>query len=162
MSLTMLAPLIGGAIGPAIGGAIAETFGWRTILWMSALLAVVCEIIFFMMLRETYKVRILKRRAVRLRRELRDESLKCGFEGEGEGTTTSTLCWSELRTSITRPMIILANSFVLQLVSIFGGLVFTFYYIVATTLPGMLKDIYDFSPAMIGFSFLSFSKYNLP
>ena len=39
MSLIMLAPLLGGAVGPAISGLIAESLGWRKILWMSAALS---------------------------------------------------------------------------------------------------------------------------
>ncbi|KUJ11457.1 MFS general substrate transporter [Mollisia scopiformis] len=154
MSLVMLSPLIGGAIGPAIGGSIAESIGWRKILWMSAILAIVCEVLFLVLLRETYKVSILKRRAARLREETMDESLKCAWEEENGGMA---LWWSELRTSIARPMIVLWDSFVLKIMAFYGGLVFTLYYVLATTLPGILKDIYGFSPALIGYSFLAFS-----
>jgi MFS family permease len=154
MSLIMIAPLLGGAIGPAIGGAIAETLGWRNILRMSALLAIVCELFFFFLLRETYKVRILQDKAARLREETKDESLKCAWDDEnGSGRW-----WLELRTSITRPVVVMLSSSVLKIVSLFGALVFSFYYIIATTLPGMLHDIYHFSPALTGSSFLSFSK----
>ena len=155
MSLMMLAPLLGGAVGPAISGAIAESLGWRKILWMCAAVAVICEILFFTLLRETYKVPILQRRAARLRKETKDESLKCAWEAENAGTT---LAWSALRIAITRPIIIMLDSSVLQIMSFYGGLVFTFYYILATTLPGILREIYGFSPALTGFSFLSFSK----
>lgn len=159
MSLVMLAPLLGGAIGPAISGAIAETFGWRKILWISAVIAVVCEIFFFTMLRETYKVPILQRRAARLRKETNDKSLKCAWEPGNEG---SPMSWLALRAAFTRPIVVLWDSSVLQLLSIYGGLVFSFYYIMATTLPTMLKEIYGFSPTMIGFSFLAFSTYLQP
>jgi MFS family permease len=156
MSLIMLAPLLGGAIGPAISGAIAETLGWRKILWMSGAVAIICEVLFFTLLRETYKVPILQRRAARLRKETKDESLKCAWEA---GDADTTLWWSVLRTSITRPVTVMLDSSVLQILSFYGGLVFTFYYILATTLPGMLRDIYGFSPALTGSSFLTFSRY---
>jgi len=113
-----------------------------------------CEILFFTLLRETYQVPILQRRAARLRKETKDESLKCAWETENAGTT---LYWSALRTSITRPLIMMLNSSILQIMSLYGGLVFTFYYILATTLPGILREIYDFSPTLTGSSFLSFS-----
>ncbi|TVY88296.1 Efflux pump [Lachnellula willkommii] len=159
MSLVMLAPLLGGAIGPAISGAIAETFGWRKILWISAVIAVVCEIFFFTMLRETYKVPILQRRAARLRKETNDKSLKCAWEPDNEG---SPMSWLTLRAAFTRPIVVLWNSSVLQLLSIYGGLVFSFNYIMATTLPTILKEIYGFSPTFIGLSFLAFSTYLQP
>lgn len=155
MSLIMLAPLLGGAIGPAISGAIAASLGWRKILWISAVLAIVCEILFFTLLQETYKVSILQRRAARLRKEMNDETLKCEFDEEEEGAKSAC---SALGTTIKRPLSVVWDSFVLKIVALHGGLVFTSYYILATTLPGILKDIYGFSPPMIGLSFLAFSK----
>ncbi|KAG0652167.1 MFS transporter prlG [Hyphodiscus hymeniophilus] len=153
MSLIMLAPLLGGAIGPAISGAIAETLGWRKILWICAAVAVTCQIFFLTLLRETYKVPILQRRAARLRKETRDDSLKCAWEEKADETRS----WSALQTAIQRPALVMADSGVLQILSFSGGFVFSLYYITATTFPGMLREVYGFSPAMIGASFLSFS-----
>ena len=157
MSLIMLAPLLGGAVGPAICGAIAETLGWRKILWISAVLSIMCEALFFILLRETYKVPILQRKAARLREETKDESLKCAWD---TGSAGAALSWAALRISITRPIIVMLDSSVLQIMSFYGGIVFTFYYILATTLPDMLREIYGFSPALTGFSFLAFSMYS--
>jgi len=159
MSLIMLAPLLGGAIGPAISGAIAETLGWRKILWASVLVAVICEIFFFTLLRETYKVTILQRRAARLRKETNDESLKCPYERDEAG---AALWWSTLRTSIIRPVVVFWGSSVLQILAFYGAIIFSLFYIFSTTFPGILKDIYGFSPALIGSSFLTFSKNQLP
>lgn len=159
MSLVMFAPLLGGAIGPAISGAIAETLGWRKILWICAAVAVICEIFFITLLRETYKVPILQRRAARLRKETKDQSLKCACESEKADMMVG---WAALRTAITRPVTVMLDSSVLQIMSFYGGMVFSLYYVVATTLPDMLREIYSFSPAMIGASFLSFSMYQLP
>lgn len=154
MSLVMLAPLIGGAVGPAISGVIAETLGWRTILWVSAIIATLCEMMFFVFFQETYKVTILQRRAAHLRKETEDESLKCAWESDA---AASKLFWSSLRTSIQRPVVMMLDSSVLQILSFYGGISFTLYYVVATTLPGILAKAYDFSPALIGYSFLNFS-----
>lgn len=153
MSLIMLAPLLGGAIGPAIGAAIAESFGWRKVLFMSAVLAILCEIAFFTLLRETYKVPILQRRAARLREATKDESLKCAWETENKGAA-----WRALRTSITRPVVVMLDSSVLQIMSLYGALFFTYFYILATTLPGILREFYNFSPTSTGLAFLPFSK----
>ncbi|KAH8594559.1 major facilitator superfamily domain-containing protein [Bisporella sp. PMI_857] len=155
MSLIMLAPLLGGAIGPAISGAIAESMGWRTILWISAAMATVCEILFFTLFRETYKVPILQRKAARLRKESQDESFKCAWDTEVSGMNGSW--WSALRLSIKVPITILLDSTVLQIMSFYGAFVFAFYYILATTLPTILRENYGFTPSMIGSSFLCFS-----
>lgn len=156
MSLVLLAPLLGGAIGPAISGYIAESLGWRKILYMSGVVAIICEMLFFTLLRETYKVPILQRRAARLRRVSRDESIKCAWDTEEKAASRSG--WALLRTSIARPVTVMWDSSVLKIMSFYGALVFTFYYVVATTLPEILREIYGFSPSAIGFSFMSFSK----
>ena len=159
MSLVMFAPLIGGTIGPAISGVLAETVGWRNILWLCAGVATLCEILFCTLLRETYKVTILQRRAARMRKETNDELLMCAWETEGGDTTQS---WAKLRTAITRPLLVMSSSAVLQIMSFYAGFAFTFYYIVATTLPGILREHYGFSPAQTGSVFVCFSKFDYP
>lgn len=159
MSLVMLAPVMGGAIGPAVAGAIAESIGWRKILWISAVLAIFCEICFLTLLRETYKVPILQRKAERLRKETKDESLKCAWDADREGR--NKLWWAVLRTSITRPVTVLLDSSVLQIMSFYGAVSFSFFYILSTTLSGILRDTYDFTPASTGLAFVSFSEYSI-
>ncbi|KAK5122287.1 hypothetical protein LTR85_004198 [Meristemomyces frigidus] len=151
MSLVMLAPLIGGAVGPAIAGAIAQSTGWRQILWMSMILAVVCEVCFLTLFRETYQIPILRRRAARLREEMQDEALKTAFDTKGK--RAESVIW----TSIARPARVLHSSFVLQIMSLYGAVIFSFFYIMSTTLPEILQNEYHMPPALIGSSFLTFS-----
>ncbi|TAQ84242.1 hypothetical protein B7494_g7443 [Chlorociboria aeruginascens] len=151
MAVLMLAPLLGGAVGPAIAGAIAELIGWRPILYFAALLATVCELAFLFLFRETYELRILRQRAARKLKENCDPSLKAAFDAEHENSLTAI--WQ----SIKRPAAVFFGSFVLQILSLYGALAFAFFYILTTTLPDMLHDIYGFSPAATGSAFLSFS-----
>lgn len=155
MSLLMLAPLVGGTVGPAIGGVLAEKMGWRTILWLCAGVAILCEVLFFAYLRETYKVTILQRKAARLREEMNDDSLKCAWEVEDGGLR---VWWQTMRSSFARPLVVMWSSGVLKVMSFYGGFVFTFYYIMATSLSGILKDNYGFSPSLTGSAFIFFSK----
>ena len=155
MALLMLAPLAGGAVGPSICGALAQRFGWRIILWTSAGMCICCELMFFLLFRETYKVTILQRRAARLRKETNNESLKCVWEAED---TSPKKFWPTLRVSVLRPLVVAYNSSVLQILAIYGGFPFAFFYIMSTTMPGLLRDVYQFSPTQTGVSFLSFSK----
>ncbi|KAK4541442.1 hypothetical protein LTR36_008043 [Oleoguttula mirabilis] len=152
MSLMMLAPLIGGAVGPAIAGAIAQSTGWRQIMWMSIILATVCEVCFLTLFRETYQVAILRRRAARLREERQDETLKTAFDGKG-GKGAESVIW----TAIARPARVFSSSFVLQILSLYGAVIFSFFYVMSTTLPEILQNEYHMPPALIGSSFLSFS-----
>lgn len=152
MSFIMLAPLLGGAIGPAISGAIAQTVGWRQVLWMSAGLAAFCEVLFLTCFRETYKVPILRNRAARLRAAMHDDSLKAPFD-EGEHKS-----WAKLWESVMRPVIVVFSSGVLLTLSLFGSVAFAFYYIIAVTLPDVLEGLYHLTPAAAGAAFISFSK----
>ena len=152
MSAVMLAPLLGGAVGPAIAGAIAETAGWREILWMAAALGGACELAFLTLFRETYKIPILRRKAARLRAETGDKSLRTEYDAEDKGWGT------ELWKAVIRPVSVVTSSGILAFMSLWGGLVFSFYYVMVTTLPDMLQEIYDFDAAMTGSAFLSFSK----
>lgn len=156
MSIIQLAPLTGGAIGPAIAGAIAETAGWRTILWMAVGLATACEVLFLLLFRETYQVAILRRKAARLRRETGNQKLRTVFDGEEDGKISTA---ARVLEGAMRPLVVFSGSGVLQAMSFFGSVTFAFFYVMSTTLPDILQDLYQLSPAMTGLSFISFSKF---
>jgi MFS family permease len=153
MSLVMLAPLIGGACGPAISGAIAQTLGWRAVLFMAAGLAGCCEILFLMCFRETYKMSILRRRAARLREE-GDGCVESGAEGRDQSAM-------KLWHSVTRPFTVLFGSKVLMLLSLFSAVSFSYFYLMCISLPIILQEEYGFTPAQTGLAFMAFSKYLL-
>ena len=154
MSAVMLSPLLGGAIGPAVAGAIAKAAGWREIMWMAVGLACLCEVVFLTLFRETYKVVILQRRAARLRKETGDESLATEFDEKGRSKTSTIL------SSMLRPAEVILGSLILQIMSLWGALVFSFFYIFSTTMPDMLEDIYGFDEFERGVSFMSFSEFS--
>lgn len=153
MSLVQLAPLIGGAIGPAIAGAVSQTLGWRRTVWMSAVLAATCEVVFLVFFRETYKVPILRRKAARLRKETGNPALRTEFDAEENAERG----WEHMVASVLRPAVVLKSSFVLQIMSFYGSFLFSYFYILSTTMPSLLQEIYDFNPAETGLAFISFS-----
>jgi MFS family permease len=149
MSLVMLAPLIGGAIGPAISGAIAQTMGWRRMLVIAAGLAIVCEVLFLVYFKETYKMAILRRKAAKTMQET----------GEIPESKSTHEHIAKLWHSITRPFAVLFGSSVLMLLSLFASVAFSYFYVVSVSLPLILIERYDFELAMIGTTFISFSKW---
>jgi len=153
MSLIMLAPLIGGAIGPAISGAIAQTMGWRRILVIAAGLAVLCEVLFLLFFRETYKMAILRRR----------EDKRVVIEDDMSHEPKSAHAGAKrLWHSITRPFAVLFGSSVLMLLSLFASVAFSYFYVISVSLPGILVERYGFELALTGTSFVSFSKFFSP
>jgi MFS family permease len=125
MSLIMLAPLIGGAVGPAISGAVAQTLGWRQVLLLAAGLAGACELLFLTCFRETYKVPILRRRAARLREETGNAKLRTEFDNSGEDGEQDPK--NKLWKSAMRPAVVLWGSGVLMALSFFGSFVFSYF-----------------------------------
>ncbi|KAK0647050.1 major facilitator superfamily domain-containing protein [Cercophora newfieldiana] len=153
VSLIFLAPLIGGALGPAISSAVAERYGWRAVLWMSIAMASVCEVVFLTCFKETYKVAILRKRAEKLGVDVKGGKLV--VEGgeqvkDGEGLRG-------LRDAVLRPARVLFGSGVLMAMSAFGSVVFSYYYVLSTTLAEILRDIYELDSITVGFCFISFS-----
>jgi len=150
MSLIMLAPLIGGAIGPAISGAIAQTIGWRKILVIATGLAVLCEILFLTCFRETYKMAILRRRNAGSYSD--DDSPEDLLSMNAKHKNLLRL-WH----SITRPFSVLFGSQVLVLLSAFAAVSFSYFYVISVSLPVILVERYAFTPTQTGSAFVSFS-----
>lgn len=123
-------------------------------MWLAVGLASICELVFLIYFRETYKVTILLKRAERLRKETGDDSYKTEFD-QDVGSPIKTVLHSMLR-----PAKVLFSSSVLALLSLWGALVFSFFYTYSTTLPDMLQDVYGFDPALTGVSFLTFSTHS--
>ncbi|KAK8029782.1 major facilitator superfamily transporter [Apiospora rasikravindrae] len=149
MSLVQLAPITGGAVGPLISGAMAETIGWRSVVWLSVGLACVCEAFLLAGFKETYKVPILRRKAARLRHETGDKALRTAFDlMEGEKSTR------KLWDAMMRPVLVFTDSFVLQLICLFGAMTFSYFYIFSTTYPDILVQGYHLTPAQTGLAFI--------
>ncbi|KAL2142833.1 hypothetical protein VTI28DRAFT_664 [Corynascus sepedonium] len=159
MSLLFLAPLMGGAFGPMIGSAVADSYGWRTVVWMTVVISSACELLFLLCFRETYKVAILRRRAKRLSAHAAGsgKTFRTAFD-QAEGLATAGHSeWKKLRDSVLRPAVVLCSSGVLMTVSLFSSVVFTFFYIYSTTLSDILLDFYHLSPVEVGSCFTIFS-----
>lgn len=77
-------------------------------MWMCTIIAVVIEILFFVLFRETYEPIILKRRAAEKRKESGDDSYTTEYENE-EGDTRATIL-----KSMMRPAQIIRSSSMLQ------------------------------------------------
>ncbi|KXX75947.1 Polyamine transporter 3, partial [Madurella mycetomatis] len=159
LSLIYLAPLVGGAIGPLVGSAVAEEYGWRAVVWMTVVLASACELLFLTCFRETYKLAILRRRAARMagRAGGPGKTFKTAFD-EAEGVRDAgTAGWKKLRDAVLRPAIVLFGSGVLMAMSIFSAVVFTFFYVMSTTLSDILQEIYGLPAVAVGACYAGFS-----
>jgi MFS family permease len=110
-----------------------------------------CEVIFLTFFRETFKVRILAKRAAKLRMETGNDNYRTTFELHDIDNNATLL------EAIMRPVVVLWSNGVLLAISIFGSVTFTFFYVMSTTLPDILEGVYGLSPAQTGAAFISFS-----
>lgn len=113
MSAVMLAPLIGGALGPTISGVLAEATGWRQIMWMCCGIAVVIELCFLTLFKETYAPTILKKIAKKKREETGDDSWTTEYEQKSDVSNARYFLQS-----MFRPFQIIWSSSMLQVLSI--------------------------------------------
>lgn len=165
MSLVMLAPLMGGAIGSPLGGVIAENLNWRWVAWVSTLLALATEVLLLTCFRETYEPAILRNRRaggsgarpgwrtppVDKKVATADETAAAAAAVVGEGDS------AKLVESVVRPFIVFGSSAVLMMIALFGSVVFAHFYNVSTTLPDILQANYGLSPSMTGMSLITTS-----
>jgi MFS family permease len=70
-----------------------------------------------------------------------------------EAPSTVSAIWQ----AMTRPARVFFGSFVLQIMSWFGAIGFTFFYIMSTTLPDILMNQFNLDEAQTGLSFMAFS-----
>jgi len=163
VSVTFLAPLVGGAVAPAIAAALAERIGWRNVIWTSAVLSAVCEVLFMVCFRETYKVAILrKRRAAKIRAANKTNTqaarlLQTVRRADSDGLCKEESVWKKLRDSMLRPFMVVFGSGVLLILALLGSVTFSFFYVMSVTLPDIAGGIYHLSPATAGMCFLGFT-----
>lgn len=138
ISMIMFIPLTGGTIGPVLSGIVLEKLGWRTLIWLSVSMVAVCQLLFFIFLRETYQVQILRRRVA-------------GVNPKAWGHKKEDV--ASLGESVMRPVIVLLNSGVLVALVLFGSFIFSHFYIISTSLPDILKEVYGLSPSETGLVF---------
>ncbi|KAK4149922.1 putative transporter [Chaetomidium leptoderma] len=173
LSLVGILPLLGGTVGPVVSGAVAQSWGWRAVLRVCVVLAAVCAAVFFAYFRETYGPVILRRVGRRTEAKLGATKKHGGGDGGGYGTVpTATATATKdhadheggavgdtqsvgMLASIARPASVLFGSSVIACLALFGSSVFAHFYILATTLPGILQERYGLSPAATGSAFLS-------
>ncbi|PHH78465.1 hypothetical protein CDD80_6808 [Ophiocordyceps camponoti-rufipedis] len=136
LALTATANLAGGAIGSAVGGLVAEGLGWRSVLWLGTALASLSTLLLIIYFPETYRPS--------LTRGNQDEH----FKQDGSGTVVG---------SIARPAHMLWSSSILVVISLFHGLGFSIYYIMSVTMPDIVENIFNGSPATTGLYLISFS-----
>lgn len=158
MTVVTVVPMVASAVGPAMGGAVADGLGWRQVIWINVALACVCQIPLFAFFKETYRAP--------WQQSSGGGAIQRHIGGESSVSDTAAQAAHRKEAAVrrsfwgcaTRPASILCSSRVLVLLCLCHSLDFVFYYVMVTTLPDILQDVYGQSLSTTGLTFVYFSK----
>ena len=151
LSLYLLIPLTGAAIGPIIGGFIVDYSNWRWMFWATSILQGILEVCFFPVIFETFAPLLLRRRAAKLRKETNDSRWYAAIEVFDSGRSTV----SKLRNSLSRPLRLLAFHPVIQIHAILGGISYGLLYFTLSSFSTLFVSAYGESISISGLHYIA-------
>lgn len=155
MALVMGPQIIADFISAVAGAYAAEALGWRWSVWLAAIVHGFFSCLLFAVLRETYAVVILRRKAARLQAQRADG--KTYLSKHQARVDASTIL-----ENATRPIRILVMSPILMLTQGYIAIAYALVSLVIATITPSLESTYPgvFSQGSIGLTFLSFAVGN--
>jgi MFS family permease len=137
-------------ISPVAGSYIAQDLGWRWSIWLAAIVLGFFGLLLLVVLRETYALVILERKAKRLEKESMDNG-KYHSKHQARVDATTIL------DSVLKPLVILVRSPILILTTTYMTIRYSFLGLILATLTPTMESTYPtvFSRGSVGLTFLS-------
>ena len=154
MSITMMIPILGSAIGPIAGGYITQYLSWRWTFWMMAILTAFFSSFLAVVLKETYTP-VLRRKATKSS-SLNEKKAKTPSKYFTGWNMTSLKAIALL---VVRPFIILSTSPVAVLMAVYLSILFAYLSLLATTIATVFQEHYGFSESQSGLIYIALSKF---
>jgi multidrug resistance protein len=142
MALYVTTPFLGPALGPLVGGYAAVAYGWRWTQWVLLFFTVAFLTPAFGM-QETYKAKILSRRAKRL-----------GIVLPGNEKSVLESAKFFLRVQLTRPVHMGLMEPIVGLFTLYIAMNFAMLYSFFTVFEEIMRDVYGFGLGQSGLTFL--------
>lgn len=142
MALYATTPFLAPSLGPVIGGYATVAYGWRWTQWCLLFVTVALLAPAFGM-QETYKARILARRA---------KSIGINLPGSERSTLEATKVF--LTVNLTRPVHMGLTEPIVGLFTLYIALNFAMLYSFFTVFEEIMQDVYGFSLGSSGLTFL--------
>ncbi|KAG2359620.1 hypothetical protein BDR07DRAFT_1291932 [Suillus spraguei] len=146
-ALYSIGPLIGPAIGPAIGGFIVESVGLQYVFYVVVAMCGVAAMIGIPFLRETYAP-VIRHRLDNMALDPEKTIMEHPALEQEMGK------WAYLWLSFKRPFILLTQSFILFILSLYMALIYGIYYLMFATFPDLFSKVYHFSVGIGGLAYL--------
>ncbi|PPJ59727.1 hypothetical protein CBER1_10611 [Cercospora berteroae] len=151
LSLYLLIPLTGAAIGPIVGGYIVEYSTWRWMFWATTIFQAAAEIVTLPIIHETYAPLLLQRHAAKLRNETGDSRYHTETEIRSQGHSTFKI----LSNSLTRPLRLLAFHPTIQVQALLGGINYGLLYFALASFSNLIVSNYGQSVSISGLHYIS-------
>ncbi|KXH62696.1 major facilitator superfamily transporter [Colletotrichum salicis] len=157
LAFMQFAPVLGLALGPiglmifeyVAGGYISQCATWRWTFWSVVILNFTVQIVAFVFLRETYAPRILHLKAKRRRKLYNDASFQT--EWEKQDRTLAVV----LRTSLSRPWIMLATQPIIQSLALYQAFNFGLLYLIISSFPRLWENYYGMHKGQASLNYIS-------
>ncbi|KXH47513.1 major facilitator superfamily transporter [Colletotrichum simmondsii] len=149
IAFMQFAPVLGLAVGPIAGGYISQYATWRWTFWSVVILNFTVQVIAFIFLRETYAPRLLHLKAKRLRNLYNDSAIKT--EWEKQERTLAVI----LRTSLSRPWIMLATQPIIQSLAPYQAFNFGLLYLIISSFPKLWEHYYGMHKGQASLNYIS-------
>ncbi|OQD99560.1 hypothetical protein PENSOL_c006G00089 [Penicillium solitum] len=150
MALVMGTQMIADFISPIAGAYVSQGLGWRWSIWLAAIVLGFFSLLLLVVLRETYTVVILRRKAERLQEERADDKkYRSKYQARVDAST--------MLESAIKPMQILSQSPILILTTSYMAITYALVSFILATLTETMESTYPtvFSSGSIGLTFLS-------
>ncbi|KAJ5085824.1 hypothetical protein N7532_010595 [Penicillium argentinense] len=151
LSVYLLIPLLGAAVGPIIGGFMANRTTWRWMFWATSIFQAVMILVSFTAFRETYEPLILRKRADRIRRETGDTQ----YYTLDERLHAENSAVRVLGRALIRPVRLLIFHPIIQIASLISAFYYGILYIVLSTFSDLWIDQYHQSVEISGLHYIA-------
>ncbi|KAB8079445.1 major facilitator superfamily domain-containing protein [Aspergillus leporis] len=149
MALFSMGPLAGPVLGPVIGGFVAAGPGWRWTFWLLAILGGVVGVTALVIMRETHPKVLLERKAAHLRATTGHLNLRSKLANNNSISPGQVLLQVLIRLTM-----LLFQSPILFVISLYVALVFGVMYLLFTTFPSVFEGQYGFRTSISGLVYL--------
>lgn len=151
VSLYLLIPLTGSAVGPIVSGFIVEYSTWRWMFWATTILQGIVELSSLPLFHESYAPVLLRRRAEKLRQETGDSRYHALVETRESGRSAG---W-KLARSLTRPLRLLAFHQIIQMQAILEGINYGLLYFTLSSFSTLYVSAYGESISISGLHYIA-------
>lgn len=157
LSMYLLVPLTGAAIGPIAGGFIVQYSTWRWMFWATTILQCILELTSFFIFRKSYAPVLLRWRAKTLRTETGDSRFHAEIEMRESGRSAA---WKISR-SLSRPVRLLAFHPIIQIQAILSGVNYGLLYFALASFSSSYVSAYGDAVAISGLHYSPASGDNI-